>query len=439
MASSAEDDLIPRSWVERFTTSPPGGSEPAGSPGRSLLTLALVVAAIVAVAAVLHGLSVVATIGVIALVIMLHELGHFTAAKLGRMKVTEYFLGFGPRLWSVRKGETEYGIKAIPAGGYCRIVGMNNLEQVDPADEPRTYRQAGFWRRFAVAVAGSSVHFVLALVAIWSLFAFSHTSKVTTTISAVVPTTPKSPAERAGFRPGDTILSYDGHTATWDGMHTYLKDKAGKPVTFEVRRAGRVLTITATPVDNTTLKDSTGQPIGTDHSGFMGVSPTGANYAVLASVPHAFRSFWDDGVMGTFHALGAIFSPHNLSTLGHQATSPPGSTAINTSEPQQAPARPASVVGIVEIAGQLHGWAEKMGLFAQANVFVGVLNLFPILPFDGGHVVIAVYEAVRSRRGRRYHADVNKMLPYAMATIVLIVFIGISSLYLDIFHPVTLH
>jgi membrane-associated protease RseP (regulator of RpoE activity) len=98
-----------------------------------------------------------------------------------------------------------------------------------------------------------------------------------------------------------------------------------------------------------------------------------------------------------------------------------------------------SVVGIVEVAGQLHGWAAEAGLFFIANAFIGVLNLLPILPFDGGHVAIAVYERVRSRRGQLYRADVNKMVPYAMVVMALIVFVGISSLYLDILHPVTLH
>ena len=108
---------------------------------------------------------------VIALIvmIMLHELGHFLTAKWSGMKVTEFFLGFGPRLWSVRKGETEYGVKAIPAGGYVRIIGMSNLEEVDPADEPRTYRQQPFPRRLSVAVAGSTMHFIIAFVLLFVL------------------------------------------------------------------------------------------------------------------------------------------------------------------------------------------------------------------------------------------------------------------------------
>src|SRR5208282_2254501 len=102
--------------------------------------------------------------------VMLHEFGHFATAKWSGMKVTEFFVGFGPRLWSLRRGETEYGIKALPLGGYCRIIGMNNLEEVDPADEPRTYRQAPVWRRLSVALAGSAMHFLIAICLLFTMF-----------------------------------------------------------------------------------------------------------------------------------------------------------------------------------------------------------------------------------------------------------------------------
>ncbi|HZQ86427.1 MAG TPA: M50 family metallopeptidase [Acidimicrobiales bacterium] len=402
---------------------------------RSLLVLLGVVGALVILGVEAHFLPVLAAIAVIAAVIMLHELGHFTAAKASGMKVTEYFLGFGPRLWSVRKGETEYGIKAIPAGGYVRILGMNNLEQVDPADEPRTYRQASFPRRLAVAVAGSTVHFVLALVTVWALFGFGNWAKPTATVAELVALSAPSPAQAAGFQKGDRIITYDGHPANnWEAMHVYIEQRLGQRIEFVVSRHGQRLTLDATPGDGAAVRDQSGQPISTQHVGFLGIVPSATNYSLLGSVPHAFRAFWDDGVVANFKAIGTVFGPHGLSNIGKQVASAPGSES-----PAKAGARPVSVVGIVEVAGQLHGWASEAWLFFIANAFVGVLNLLPILPFDGGHVAIAVYEAVRSRRGVRYRADVNKMVPYAMVVMALIVFVGVSSLYLDILHPVTLH
>jgi membrane-associated protease RseP (regulator of RpoE activity) len=436
----------PRTRLERFregvaggySSSGPGAGQETPAPEdqrRSILTLVALIAVLVIAAVQLHFLPVLVTVGVIAGVIMLHELGHFTAAKLGGMKVTEFFLGFGPRLWSVRRGETEYGIKAIPAGGYVRILGMNNLEQVDPADEPRAYREATFPRRLAVAVAGSTVHFVLALVTVWTLLAFSNGAKPTSTIHQIIQLSVRSPAQIAGFQRGDHIVTYDGHPASnWEALHVYIENHLGKPITFGVDRRGQQVSLVATPADGAAITDASGQPLTTRHVGFLGIEPAWTNYSLLGSIPHAFRSFWDVGVVGTFKGIGSVFSPHGLSNIGHQVASTPGSETAT-----QAGGRPVSVVGIVQVAGQLRGWAQKASLFFAANAFIGVLNLFPVLPFDGGHVVIAIYERVRSRRGHRYRADVNKMVPYAMVVMALIVFVGVSSLYLDVFHPVTLH
>ena len=149
-------------------------SEPLpASAWPALLRLLVVVAAGITVAIVLGAWPVLVVILALVAMIMLHELGHFATAKWSGMKVTEYFLGFGPKLWSIRRGETAYGVKAIPAGGYVRIVGMTMLEEVDPVDEARSYRQATFPRRLLVAVAGSAVHFIIAFVLLFSLYAFS--------------------------------------------------------------------------------------------------------------------------------------------------------------------------------------------------------------------------------------------------------------------------
>jgi len=405
---------------------------------RSLAVLALFLSVVVAAAVVTNRGTTLVAIAVIAAVIMLHELGHFTAAKLSGMKVTEYFLGFGPRLWSLRKGETEYGVKAIPAGGYVRIVGMNNLEQVESGDETRTYRQASFPRRLAVAVAGSTVHFILALLALWVLLAFVGQSRLVSSVDKLTSVSGGSPAQAAGFQLGDKILSYDGHPAYehWTALHDYIGTHLGAPVTFVVSRGGKTVQLVATPGDRSLLRDSTGQSFGPDHVGFLGIAPGAAKtyYGPIRAVPHAVGSFWSNGVIASFKGIGHLFSPHGLSGIGKQVVSAPGKATSS-----DAGNRPVSVVGIVEIANQVRDWEFWLGLFISANIFVGIINLFPLLPFDGGHVAIAVYERIRSRPGRRYTADVAKMLPYSFALVVLLGFVMLSSLYLDVAHPISFH
>ncbi|HEY1740409.1 MAG TPA: site-2 protease family protein, partial [Acidimicrobiia bacterium] len=141
---------------------------------------ALWVGAAVVVALVVLGFTDANALGVVGILafffivmIGMHEAGHFLFAKRAGMKVSEFFIGFGPRLWSVQKGETEYGVKALPLGGYCKIVGMTNLEDVDPADEPRTFRAKGFWAKTTTLLAGPGSHFVLALLLMASVLAFA--------------------------------------------------------------------------------------------------------------------------------------------------------------------------------------------------------------------------------------------------------------------------
>src|SRR5438093_555710 len=145
-------------------------SAPPENSRRNLAILILSLAAIVLVASITNWIGGLIVIVALFAVVMLHEAGHFVMAKRAGIKVTEFFVGFGPRLWSVRKGETEYGIKALPLGGYVRIIGMHNLDKVEPEDEPRTYRQKPYWRRMSVALAGSTMHFLIALVLLWVVY-----------------------------------------------------------------------------------------------------------------------------------------------------------------------------------------------------------------------------------------------------------------------------
>ena len=374
---------------------------------------------------------VVAFCFAMAAVIMLHEAAHFAAAKWAGMKATEFFFGFGPRLWSIRRGETEYGIKAIPFGGYVKIIGMSNLERdIDPADEPRTYRQGSYPKRMVVALAGIATHFTMAfllLVILLSAVGVPNYDKPSTTIGNISRLdTGASPAVDAGFKVGDRIVSIDGTPITnWDDVPPYIREKPGQPVTFVVERDGMQVPLTATPA---TL-ESNGQT-----RGFIGVGPKPVVERVnpLAASGKAVSEIWQLST-GSIKALGSFFSPGALRDYAGQLTN-----STNDTKAAGDDERFVSVVGVARIAGQAaeSGIFNVVYLLVLLNIFIGVFNLVPLLPLDGGHVAIGTYERLRSRAGRRYHADVGKMMPVAAAVIVLLVLIGVTSIYLDIVKPI---
>jgi membrane-associated protease RseP (regulator of RpoE activity) len=413
---------------------------------RKLLHLAVGIALIVGVAEMLHGTRTLFVIVALFACIMLHELGHLVMAKRAGMKVTEYFVGFGPRLWSVRKGETEYGVKPIVLGGYVRIIGMNNLDPVAPEDEARSYRSKTFPRRLSVAVAGSTVHFIIALILLFvlnSVVGITQENKALMRINGIEAlTTGESPAQRAGFQPGDTILTADGRAYTnFDDLKNYIESVPGVLVVFEVERHGQRLTLAAVPADleSVTPKASDGTvdpgPAPTTAVGFLGIEPALAKQRTSNPLVAAGRSVVQFGstLKLTFRGFAAIFSPHGINSYGHLLFGGPGAV-----KPADAQTRPVSVVGIVRVTSRAakEGVEPLLTFLMAINVFVGVFNLIPLLPFDGGLVAIAIYERVRSRRGRpAYRADVARMLPVAYGVFLLLVFLSFSALYLDIAHP----
>lgn len=397
---------------------------------RARIAVLVVVMVAIALGAVVAG-AVPAVTFVFALVacVMIHEGGHYLAAKRSGMKVTEFFFGFGPRLWSIRRGETEYGIKAIPAGGYVKILGMSNLEaDIDPAEERRTYRQGTYPRKMAVALAGVATHFVIAFVLLmlmWTVVGFPRYDEPTREIATVGQGTA---AEAAGLRTGDEILALDGQpVAEWSEIPPFIRDRPGQPVTISVSRSGERTDVVAVP--------ETRNPDG-EAVGFLGVSPAPATEKVgpIAAIGRSAQGVGDVTV-GSVQGLISFFSPGSLQSYGSQLF---GGTAPAAGEDGEA--RPVSVVGIVRLADQAAGTESGVFLFLSVlvllNIFLAILNLVPLPPFDGGHVAIGTYERLRTRKGAEpYRADVSKLMPLTAAVVAALVVLGGSAILLDITSP----
>jgi membrane-associated protease RseP (regulator of RpoE activity) len=377
--------------------------------------------------------------------IFLHEGGHFVTAKLFGMKVERFFLGFGPTLWSFRRGETEYGIKALPLGGFCKIAGMSPYEsdsnfleedrsakvrrQPGPVAPPlppqtppsRQFRNKPAWQRAIVLAAGSFTHFLVAVVLIWVVLVTVGlgTGQATTTIRQTVATTTAgdpAPAQKAGLRAGDQIVAVDGRrVATFEELRAALADKGGKEVEITFVRDGQE--------QSRTLEAAT-----ENNHGFLGFRPTEETrrFGVLAAVPQSVNLFWDTTV-ATVKGFGGLVS----------------GIANRVSAPQPAPGAggggggqdgPIGIVNISRWAGEAvanNQWAVFVALLIQLNIVVGVFNLLPLPPMDGGYLAFVVWQAVTRRE-----VDLRKVVPVAALIVGLLVMLTVGLVWLDITNPV---
>ncbi|MDQ6783639.1 MAG: M50 family metallopeptidase [Actinomycetota bacterium] len=422
--------------------SPPG---PRSQQRFALLRLFGVIGAIIATGFVAGVGETVLLVGALFVCIMLHELGHFLTAKAARIKVTEFFVGFGPRLWSVRRGETEYGVKALPLGGYCRIIGMHNLDaEVDPADEDRTYRSKPVWRRLTVALAGSAMHFLIAIVVLFAMFAgpgdngnYLPTPASNPIVDISRLTTGPSPAAAAGFHLGDRIASVNGRTfPSFDALTKYVKGRPAQALDVAVDRRGRLVHLHPTTVDLSKVKvagrPGTNPPPTTAPTGFLGIAPSPVVHSSVLGSLRAGGGAWVHASSQTLSAFGRLVTLHGIDNYVNMLFNKQAAT----SRTAERFVSPVGVVSLFHQAGQ-NGIGTVLYLLAVINISLGIFNLVPLLPLDGGHVAIAVYEGVRSRKGRRYHADVRKLVPLLYLAIAAIAFLGLSALYLDLRYPVT--
>jgi membrane-associated protease RseP (regulator of RpoE activity) len=360
-------------------------------------------------------------VGVV-VVILVHELGHYVVARAFGFKVLEYFVGFGPRLWSTRRGEIEYGVKAFPLGGYVKIAGMNPWETVAPQDVPRAYFSKPGWQRALMIFAGPGSHVIVA-VALFasSLWIFGHDVEREHLLIAEVQALDgaTSPAQEAGVRVGDEILRV-GTVASPDDaqLQRELRASVGREIPLVVRRDGRDVRLSVTPrlarVDGRELAR-----IGVIVDLFENV-PVGPIEGLGLAVG-AVR----DATTSSFVTVGRVFGPEGVGSVFR---------ALFTDVPRDAEG-PTSVVGIgraVGEAGEAGEWSSILRFFGYVTVFIGLLNLLPLPPFDGGHLVLIAIEKIRGRP-----VDFRRVVPVSVAVLTFFaVFVG-ATMVLDIAEPIT--
>ncbi|MGD9794870.1 MAG: RIP metalloprotease [Acidimicrobiia bacterium] len=415
-------------WPPPVIDDRPDDEPPAEAPEERGSPVQLIV--LLAAMAALGFVKPYILLAIVLLVVMifLHELGHYVTAKRAGMKVTEFFLFFGPRIWSFKRGETEYGIKSIPAGAYVKVIGMSSLDPaVDPTEEKRTYRHASYPRRVLMASAGSLMHFFIAFVLGIALFAGYGVYKADSWKIGTV--APDSPAASAGLLPGDKILSIDGAPVDdYTKMRDVFRSKPGATVMLGVDSGGVV-----TQRSVTLLADCNGTV------GRLGIASTAVpvDQSLPQSIVESGRvvvtGVWDSAV-----GLGKLFSPSGIrgyiNTLSNRPDESGGSgvCASGTTE-----GRPSSIIGITQgVADSAKdGMESLLGIFLAINIAIGVFNLIPMLPFDGGHIAIATYERIREigkPKGVRYHADVAKLLPVVYGVLAVFLLLFLSAGFLDI-------
>ena len=378
---------------------------------------------------------------------MIHEFGHYFFAKKYGMKVTEFFLGFGQRIWSTVRGETEFGLKAIPAGGYCRIEGMTIHDQMPEGEEHRAFVTASTPRKLIVLGAGSVSHFILGFVMILIILAGIGSQSMSTTIKEIVPcvsstnscsaTDPVSPSVKAGLKAGDTVIAINGKKTNPNNFAKDLqqiKKHSGQQFVFTVKRGSETLDLQVNPTDRTIE--------GYTYS-FVGFVAKPATYRqpIFSAIKDSGSITWymvKESVKGLVK-LPSMVPSLVRETFGNEARNPNG---------------PVGIVGVARASGDIasnsslpinNQLAIFLFMIASLNIFVGIFNLLPLLPLDGGHMAVALIDAIRYRyaalRGREKPApiDINRLTPITVVVFLLLVALTVLLLIADIVNPVSLN
>ncbi len=414
----------------------------------------------------LYAFGVAAFALAILISVSLHEAGHMLTAKRFGMKVTKYFVGFGPTIFSFRRGETEYGLKAIPLGGFCKIVGMTPQDDdVDPADEHRVMWKYPVWKRTIVMSAGSITHFALALVALWFAAAFvglpnpalPQTAAEWRAEPAMISVGPcvqtvlaerpcavgsngdvAGPAAAAGLKSKDLVTAVNGTpVANYGQLTDAIRSARPGPVEVRYTRDGQPgqVTVDLVAAQRPPIEDPKG-PV--TQVAVAGVGPATDKPAMVTYGPvDAFPATFDYAgtlVVGTFESFKKI--PQKVPALWNSITGA-----------ERDPETPISVVGASRLGGEAiaAGVPELfLMIFIALNVFIGIFNLLPLLPLDGGHIAIAWFERARSwlfaklKRPDPGRVDYFKLMPITYAVILIGGAFTLLTVTADIVNPITI-
>jgi membrane-associated protease RseP (regulator of RpoE activity) len=377
-------------------------------------------------------LGIVAFVVALLFSVMVHEFGHYITARKYGMWVSEFFVGFGKRIWSVQRGETEFGVKAIPAGGYCKIEGMSPSDELPEGQEDRAFYKASSAKKLVVLGAGSFLHFVLGFVLLFSLFAGIGTNQVLPVINEVVP---NSAAQAAGIQAGDEVVSINGKKVTeWYKDVEVIRQSKGSELTLVLDRNGEEIVVTAA-ARLTDLDGTKRYVLGIVND--VGLKRSGL-FVSLKNSATVTKGF----LVESIKSLGKL--PEKIPALW-------GATVRG--EERDANGL-VGVVGVARVSGEAVGSdkltpMERLATFvlivASLNIFVGVFNLLPILPLDGGHMAVAIADSIRAffarlrRRPRPAPIDVTVLTPITMVVFVVLATLTLLLLVADVINPVTLN
>jgi len=377
-------------------------------------------------------LGILAFIVALLFSVMVHEFGHYITARKYGMWVSEFFVGFGKRIWSVQRGETEFGVKAIPAGGYCKIEGMSPSDELPEGQEERAFYKASSAKKLVVLGAGSFLHFVLGFVLLFTLFAGIGTNQVLPVINEVVP---NSAAQAAGIRAGDEVVSINGKKVTeWYKDVEVIRQSQGTELTLVLSRNGEEVVVT-TAARLTDLDGTKRYVLGIVND--VGLKRSG----LLVSIKNSAT-------------VTKSFLVESVKSLGKLPEKIPALWGATVRGEERDPNGLVGVVGVARVSGEAVGSdkltvMERLATFvlivASLNIFVGVFNLLPILPLDGGHMAVAIADSIRAffarLRGRPRPApiDVTVLTPITMVVFVVLATLTLLLLVADVINPVTLN